>query len=44
MFVDEGEWLDDEAAASAEDDGLCLGGWVEDALIGSPNAKAAALA
>ena len=34
----------EEAGTSPDEDGLCLGGCVEDAPIGNPNARAAALA
>lgn len=34
----------DEAAANADDDGLCLGGFTEAAPSGKPNASAAAFA
>ena len=44
VFVDEGEWLVEEAAANPEEDGLWRGGWVDEAPSGNPNARAAALA
>ena len=44
VFVDEGEGLVEDAAANPDEDGLCLGGCVEELPIGSPNARAAALA
>ena len=44
VFVDEGEWLVEEAAANPEEDGLWRGGCVDEAPSGNPNARAAALA